>query len=51
MTAVEAPISHLRENPFEIAKEQLRRVAATFDIDRSLVDVLGACKKAVEHFS
>ncbi len=48
MTAVEAPISHLRENPFEIAKEQLRRVAATFDIDRSLVDVLGACKKAVE---
>jgi glutamate dehydrogenase (NAD(P)+) len=48
VTAVEAPISHLRENPFEIAKEQLRRVAATFDIDRSLVDVLGACKKAVE---
>ena len=48
MTAVEAPISHLRENPFEIAKQQLRRVAAAFDIDSRLVDVLGACKKAVE---
>jgi glutamate dehydrogenase (NAD(P)+) len=46
--AVEAPISHLRENPFEIAKEQLRRVAALFDIDSSLVGVLGECKKAVE---
>jgi glutamate dehydrogenase (NAD(P)+) len=48
VTTVEAPVSHLRENPFEIAKAQLRRVAATFDIDSSLVDVLGACKKAVE---
>ncbi len=48
MTAVEAPVSHLRENPFEIAREQLRRVAATFDIDPSLVNVLGECKKAVE---
>jgi glutamate dehydrogenase (NAD(P)+) len=47
VTAVEAPISHLRENPFEIAREQLRRVAATFDIDPSLVNVLGECKKAV----
>ena len=48
MTAVDAPISHLRENPFEIAREQLRRVAATFDIDPNLVAVLGACKKVVE---
>jgi glutamate dehydrogenase (NAD(P)+) len=48
VTAVAAPVSHLRENPFEIAREQLRRVAATFDIDASLVSVLGACKKAVE---
>jgi glutamate dehydrogenase (NAD(P)+) len=45
---VEAPVSHLRENPFEIAREQLRRVAATFDIDQNLVNVLGTCKKAVE---
>jgi glutamate dehydrogenase (NAD(P)+) len=39
--------SHLRENPFEIAREQLRRVAAAFDIDPNLVNVLQECKKAV----
>jgi glutamate dehydrogenase (NAD(P)+) len=48
VTAVEASVSHLRENPFEIARAQLRRVAATFDIDENLVNVLGQCKKAVE---
>ncbi|HEX3226870.1 MAG TPA: Glu/Leu/Phe/Val dehydrogenase [Gaiellaceae bacterium] len=48
MTAVETPVSHLRENPFEIAREQLRRVATTFEIDANLVSVLGNCKKAVE---
>jgi glutamate dehydrogenase (NAD(P)+) len=48
VTAVEAPVSHLRENPFEIAREQLRRVASTFEIDPNLVGVLGNCKKAVE---
>jgi glutamate dehydrogenase (NAD(P)+) len=40
--------THLRENPFDIAKQQLRRVAATFGIDDSLVRVLSGCKKAVE---
>jgi glutamate dehydrogenase (NAD(P)+) len=48
VTAVEAPVSHLRENPFEIAREQLRRVGTTFDIDANLISVLGNCKKAVE---
>ena len=48
MTTVEAPVSHLRENPLELAREQLRRVAETFDIDSDLVQVLGECKKAVE---
>jgi glutamate dehydrogenase (NAD(P)+) len=48
VTAVEASVSHLRENPFDIAREQLRRVAATFDIDQNLVNVLGTCKKSVE---
>ena len=48
MTAVEAPISHLRENPYEIARAQLQRVATIFDIDPNLVSVLGACKKSVE---
>jgi glutamate dehydrogenase (NAD(P)+) len=48
VTTVDAPSSHLRENPLEIAREQLRRVATTFDIDANLVSVLGECKKAVE---
>jgi glutamate dehydrogenase (NAD(P)+) len=48
VTAVEAGVSHLRENPFEIARGQLRRVADAFDIDPNLVSVLGECKKAVE---
>ena len=47
MTTVEAPVSHLRENPFQIAREQLRRVADIFDIDQRLVNVLQECKKAV----
>ena len=48
MTAVDAGVSHLRENPFEIARNQLRRVADAFGIDPNLVAVLGECKKAVE---
>ncbi len=47
MTTVEAPISHLRENPFELAQEQLRKVADVFKIDPNLVRVLERCKKAV----
>ncbi len=43
---VEAP-SHLRENPFDVARQQLRKVGAAFDIDSNLLDVLGQCKKAV----
>ncbi|HVP75847.1 MAG TPA: Glu/Leu/Phe/Val dehydrogenase [Gaiellaceae bacterium] len=48
MTTVEVPVSHLRENPFEIARAQLQRVATIFGIDQNLVNVLGQCKKAVE---
>jgi glutamate dehydrogenase (NAD(P)+) len=48
VTAVEAPASHLRENPFEIAKEQLRAVGDTFALDGDLINVLCECKKAVE---
>jgi glutamate dehydrogenase (NAD(P)+) len=47
VTTIEAP-SHLRENPYEIAKEQLRRVAGAFGIADDLVNVLSQCKKAVE---
>jgi glutamate dehydrogenase (NAD(P)+) len=47
VTTVEAPTSHLRENPFALAQEQLRKVAAAFQIDQNLVRVLEQCKKAV----
>ncbi len=40
--------SHLRENPFHIAQQQLRNVADVFEIDDRLVNVLRECKKAVE---
>ncbi len=48
MATTQAAVSHLRENPFEIAREQLRRVAEVFGIDQNLVNVLQECKKAVE---
>jgi glutamate dehydrogenase (NAD(P)+) len=47
VTTIEAPESHLRENPYEIAREQLRRVAELFAVDSNLVNVLQECKKAV----
>ena len=47
MTTVETPVSHLRENPFELAQEQLRRVGDVFKIDPNLIEVLKECKKAV----
>ncbi len=51
MTAMEALAqreSHLRENPFRLAQEQLRKVATTFAIEDDLVRILGECKKSVE---
>ena len=47
MTTVETTVSHLRENPFELAQEQLRRVGDVFKIDPNLIEVLKECKKAV----
>src|SRR5437879_8898155 len=46
--ATAAPESHLRENPFQIAQQQLHKVADVFGIDERLVNVLQECKKAVE---
>jgi glutamate dehydrogenase (NAD(P)+) len=46
VTTVEVP-THLHENPFEIAQEQLRRVAKEFQIDPNVTRVLEQCKKAV----
>ncbi len=47
MSTAEAT-THLRENPFELAKTQLRRVGEIFAIDPNLIRVLSQCKKAVE---
>jgi glutamate dehydrogenase (NAD(P)+) len=46
--ATAAPESHLRENPFSLAQEQLYKVADTFGIDERLINILKECKKAVE---
>jgi glutamate dehydrogenase (NAD(P)+) len=46
--ATAAPESHLRENPFRLAQQQLYKVADVFGIDDRLVEVLKGCKKAVE---
>jgi glutamate dehydrogenase (NAD(P)+) len=46
MAAV-APESHLKENPFELARTQLRRVADTFSIDDRLIAIMQECKKSV----
>jgi glutamate dehydrogenase (NAD(P)+) len=48
MVTLEQRESHLKENPYRLAQEQLRKVADTFRIDDDLVGVLGQCKKAVE---
>ncbi len=41
-------VTHLRENPFELAKSQLRKVGEVFALDPNLIRVLSQCKKAVE---
>ena len=45
--AAAVPGTHLRENPYEIAKQQLANVARTFGVEDNLVNVLSGCKKAV----
>ena len=45
--ATVARVSHLKENPYDVAREQLHHVADIFGIDESLVRVLERCKKAV----
>jgi glutamate dehydrogenase (NAD(P)+) len=45
--SVHETVSHLRENPYTIARDQLRKVARAFSIDENLVNVLSRCKKAV----
>jgi glutamate dehydrogenase (NAD(P)+) len=48
VAATQLTTSHLRENPFEIARTQLQHVADVFEIDQNLVNILSQCKKSVE---
>src|SRR3954468_24755768 len=48
MAIVDQPATHLKENPFELARQQLGQVADAFGIDGDLVGLLQECKKAVE---
>jgi glutamate dehydrogenase (NAD(P)+) len=47
MSTMESEPTHLRENPYEIARAQLHRVGDTFGIDPNLVRVLSECKKSI----
>ena len=47
MSTAEAE-SHLRENPYELAKAQLKMVGEIFALDPNLIRVLAQCKKAIE---
>jgi glutamate dehydrogenase (NAD(P)+) len=47
VTTVEAPSSHLKENPWEMARSQLRQTATQIGMEDSMLNVLLECKKAV----
>jgi glutamate dehydrogenase/leucine dehydrogenase len=48
MSAAAPAPTHLRENPFDLAQGQLRRVGETFAVDPDLIQILSYCKKGVE---
>jgi glutamate dehydrogenase (NAD(P)+) len=47
VTTVEAPPSHLKENPWEMARSQLRQTAGLLGMEDSMLNVLLECKKCV----
>ena len=47
MSTVAAPPSHLKEDPWEMARSQLRLVADLIELDDNMLNVLSQCKKAV----
>ena len=47
MTTVEAASSHLKENPWEMARSQLRQTAVQLGMEDSMLNVLLECKKCV----
>ena len=48
MTAVEAPPAPTQDDPWEMAREQLRRVSELVDLGENMFNVLSECKRAVE---
>ena len=48
MTTLDTPGHSVQENAWEMAREQLRRMAELADLDVNLLSVLAECKKAVE---
>ncbi len=48
MATVEASASHLKRDPWEMAREQLRQVAALVDVTENMLEVLLECKRSVE---
>jgi len=47
VSTVAAPPSHLKEDPWEMARSQLRLVADLIELDDNMLNVLSQCKKAV----
>jgi glutamate dehydrogenase (NAD(P)+) len=47
MSATETS-THLRENPFSLARAQLARIGEAFGVDPNLIAVMQGCKKTVE---
>jgi glutamate dehydrogenase (NAD(P)+) len=47
VTTVEEPLSHLKEDPWEMARSQLRRSCRLIDVSDSMLNVLQECKKCV----
>jgi glutamate dehydrogenase (NAD(P)+) len=47
VTTVEAHSSHLKENPWEMARSQLRQTATQIGMEDSMLNVLIECKKCV----
>ncbi len=47
MATLASQPTHLKEDPWEMARSQLRRVATLIDLDENMLNVLSECKKAV----
>jgi glutamate dehydrogenase (NAD(P)+) len=48
VTAVETPTAFVQDNPWEMAREQLRQSAEVLRLDDDMLGVLLECKKAIE---